>query len=100
MDQEPSAEGRSFNEEEKDAVNDKTGGSILVNPLLIGVVAQKKPEWDDRLEEEDPMLSEMATERLKQFTDDYEMLMHLEDDDQRILIKNHLFEVYGKIIRK
>lgn len=46
------------------------------------------------------MLGPMATERLRQFTEDYENLMHVEDDNDRILIKNQLFEVYGKIIRK
>ena len=70
----------------------------ITNPAMIAA-AMKPSQWDDQYEDES-VLSEMATERLKQFTDEYENLMKIENEDDRIIIKDQLFLVYGKIIRK
>ena len=72
----------------------------IVNPVLLGA-AMKPSQWEDQYEDESVMsLDAMATERLKQFTDEYENLMKIENEDDRIIIKDQLFLVYGKLIRK
>ena len=48
----------------------------------------------------DKTLDEMATERLKQFTEDYDALVQVKDETSRIMMKNHLFMVYDKVLRK
>lgn len=40
------------------------------------------------------------TGRLKQFTEEYEVLSKIEDEDQRILLKQWLFFKYEKELKK
>lgn len=43
---EPSGEGPSFNEEEKNH------SDLIMNKFVLGAVARRKPEWDSELEDE------------------------------------------------
>ena len=47
----------------------------ITNPALLGA-AMKPSQWQDEYEDES-VLSDMATERLRQFTDEYENLMKI-----------------------
>ena len=43
---------------------------------------------------------DMNTDRLRQFPDEYEMLMNVDDPDNRIILKQVIFMKYEKMLKK
>ena len=61
----------------------------ITNPVLLSAMPQESaycPELDNSIKGAELTL-DMNTERLAQFPDDYEMLKHIEDESQRIIMK-------------
>lgn len=76
-------------------------GEYLVNPVFLGAVYQTSrfdKALEDDYEDADQTLP-FETDRLRQYTDEYEMIMHVEDEEQRILLKQWLFMIHEKELK-
>jgi hypothetical protein len=73
----------------------------LVNPVFLGAVYQTSrfdKALEDDYEDADQTLP-FETDRLRQYADEYEMIMHVEDEEQRILLKQWLFMIHEKELK-
>jgi hypothetical protein len=61
---------------------------IITNPVMLNAMPLPESAFDHGLEEDGANCTlDMKTERLRQFPEEYEMLQHIEDSDQRIIMK-------------
>lgn len=82
--------------------NYENGVDYVMNPVMVGAMHQTSAfdaKYEDDFEGAN-ITMDMATERLKQFPDDYEAINSIECPDQRILMKQVLFMKYEKLLKK
>lgn len=68
-------------------------GEYIVNPVLLNAMPYQTSRFDKKLEDDFEGADEtmpLETERLKQFEEEYSMLMAIEDENQRILLKEYM----------
>jgi hypothetical protein len=75
----------------------------LVNPIMLQGVTYQTSKFDKNLENDfdgaEATLN-FDTSRLKQFTEDYDVLAKIDDEDQKILLKQWLFFKYEKVLKQ
>lgn len=80
---------------------EKTQDVVVTNPVLLNAMPLPESAFDNALEEDGANVTlDMKTERLRQFPEEYEILQHIEDSDQRIIMKQYFFLQYESILRK
>lgn len=82
--------------------NYENGVDYVMNPVMVGAMHQTShfdANYEDDYEGANLTL-DMATERLRQFPEDYEAINSIECPDQRILLKQVLFMKYEKLLKK
>jgi hypothetical protein len=74
----------------------------LINPVMLQGAAYQTSKFDKNLEndfEGAEATLNFDTSRLKQFPDEYDVLNKVEDEDQKILLKQWLFFKYEKELK-
>ena len=72
----------------------------MTNPVLVGAM-QQTSKFDDRYEHDmdgGNVTLDLKTDRLRQFPEAYEMLQHISNPDQRILMKQQVIFQYLSLI--
>ena len=63
---------------------------IITNQVLLNAMPLPESAFDNALEDDCEGANctlDMKTERLRQFPEEYEMLQHIEESDERIMLK-------------
>ena len=75
---------------------------VVTNPVLVGAM-QQTSKFDEQYEHDMDganVTLEIKTDRLKQFPEAYDMLAHISNPDDRILMKQQVIFQYEPLLRK
>lgn len=88
---------RAADEQSLDAADE-----VVTNPVLVGAM-QQTSKFDEQYEHDMDganVTLEIKTDRLKQFPEAYDMLAHISNPDDRILMKQQVIFQYEPLLRK
>jgi hypothetical protein len=90
-------EMRAADEQSLDAPDE-----VVTNPVLVGAM-QQTSKFDEQYEHDMDganVTLEIKTDRLRQFPEAYDMLQHISNPDDRILMKQQVIFQYEPLLRK